>query len=94
VLETRTSLRPAPAATRAAICTAMPDRPESINSHTGEDVGAAESRRSTLVFLTKEAVRLALAGIAVGTACDGCPSIPDLMAMRQRTGACSCAPSV
>ena len=29
--------------------------------------------------LTKEAVRLAVAGTAVGTACDGCPSIPDLM---------------
>jgi len=42
-------------------------------------VGAAESGRPTLMFLTKEAVRLAVAGIAVGTACDGCPSIPDLM---------------
>jgi predicted peroxiredoxin len=42
-------------------------------------VGAAESHRPTLIFLTNEAVRLAVAGIAVGTACDGCPSIPDLM---------------
>jgi len=42
-------------------------------------VGAAESRRPTLMFFTKEAVRLALDGTAVGTACDGCPSIPDLM---------------
>jgi predicted peroxiredoxin len=42
-------------------------------------VGAAESHRPTLIFLTKDAVRLAVAGIAVGTACDGCPSIPDLM---------------
>jgi predicted peroxiredoxin len=42
-------------------------------------VGAAESGRPTLMFLTKEAVRLALNGIAIGTACDGCPSIPDLM---------------
>jgi predicted peroxiredoxin len=42
-------------------------------------VGAAESHRPTLIFLTKEAVRLAVASIAVGTACDGCPSIPDLM---------------
>jgi predicted peroxiredoxin len=42
-------------------------------------VGAAESHRPTLIFLTKEAVRLAVGGIAVGTACDGCPSIPDLM---------------
>jgi len=42
-------------------------------------VGAAESGRPTLMFLTKEAVRLALDGVAVGTACDGCPPIGDLM---------------
>ena len=42
-------------------------------------VGAAESGRPTLMFLTKEAVRLALNGIAVGVACEGCPTIPDLM---------------
>ena len=42
-------------------------------------VAAAESGRSTLIFLTKEAVRLALNGVAVGTACDGCPSLPDLL---------------
>ena len=42
-------------------------------------VGAAESGRPTLMFLTKEAVRLALEGTAVGTACEGCPSIPDLI---------------
>jgi predicted peroxiredoxin len=42
-------------------------------------VGAAESGRPTLMFLTKEAVRLALDGIAVGLACEGCPPIGDLM---------------
>jgi predicted peroxiredoxin len=42
-------------------------------------VGAAESGRPTLMFLTKEAVRLALDGIAVGIACDGCPPLPDLV---------------
>ena len=42
--------------------------------------GAAESGRPTLIFLTKEAVRLALDGVAVGTACAGCPPLPDLMA--------------
>ena len=42
-------------------------------------VGAAEAGRPTLMFLTKEAVRLALDGIAVGTACDGCPPLPDLL---------------
>jgi predicted peroxiredoxin len=42
-------------------------------------VGAAESGRPTLMFLTKEAVRLANEGVAVGTACAGCPDIPGLM---------------
>ena len=41
-------------------------------------VGAAEQERPTLMFLTKEAVRLALDGAAVGVGCDGCPSLPDL----------------
>jgi predicted peroxiredoxin len=49
-------------------------------------VGAAESGRPTIMFLTKEAVRLALVGTAVGTACDGCPSIPDLMARYAAAG--------
>ena len=42
-------------------------------------VGAAEADRPTLMFLTKEAVRLVLDGVAVGTACDGCPPLPDLL---------------
>jgi predicted peroxiredoxin len=42
-------------------------------------VGAAETGRSTLMFLTKEAVRLATQGVSVGVACDGCPAIDDLM---------------
>lgn len=42
-------------------------------------VGAAESGRPTLTFLTKEAVRLVVEGVATGTACEGCPSIPDLL---------------
>lgn len=33
-------------------------------------VGAAESGRPTMLFLTKEAVRLVVPGVAVGTACD------------------------
>jgi len=49
-------------------------------------VGAAECGRPTLMFFTKEAVRLALDGTAVGTACDGCPSIPDLMARYAAAG--------
>jgi len=42
-------------------------------------VGAAESGRPTLMFLTKEAVRLALDGVAVAVACEGCPPLADLM---------------
>ncbi len=49
-------------------------------------VGAAESGRPTLMFLTKEAVRLALEGIAVGVACDGCPSLADLVKRYQTAG--------
>jgi predicted peroxiredoxin len=49
-------------------------------------VGAAESGRPTLMFLTKEAVRLALDGTAVGTACDGCPPLPDLVRRYADTG--------
>lgn len=42
-------------------------------------VGAAESGRPTTMFLTKEAVRLALDGFAVGVACDGCPPLAGLL---------------
>ncbi len=42
-------------------------------------VGAAEQGRPTLMFLTKEAVRLVVPGVAVGVACDGCPPLPDLV---------------
>lgn len=49
-------------------------------------VGAAETGRPTLMFLTKEAVRLALDGVAVGVACDGCPSLADLMKRYEAAG--------
>ena len=49
-------------------------------------VGAAESGRSTLMFLTKEAARLAVDGVAVGVACEDCPSIADLMARFEAAG--------
>lgn len=42
-------------------------------------VGAAETNRPTLLFLTKEAVRLAIDGVATGVACEGCPPLPDLV---------------
>jgi len=47
-------------------------------------VGAVESGRPTLMFQTKEAVRLALGGVATGVACDGCPPLPDLLARYEK----------
>ena len=49
-------------------------------------VGAAEQGRETLMFLTKEAVRLAIDGVAVGTACEGCPSLPSLLERYGKAG--------
>jgi len=49
-------------------------------------VGAAESGRPTLMFQTKEAVRLALDGVAAGVACDGCPPLQDLLARYEKAG--------
>ena len=49
-------------------------------------LGAAEAGRPTLMFLTKEAVRLVLPGVAVGVACDGCPPLPDLVARYEKAG--------
>jgi predicted peroxiredoxin len=42
-------------------------------------VGAAEQGRETLMFLTKEAVRLALNDFADAVACDGCPPLASLV---------------
>ncbi|WP_223286208.1 hypothetical protein [Kocuria atrinae] len=39
-------------------------------------VGAAESGRDTLIFLTKESVRLAVTGFTKGTACEGAHHCP------------------
>ena len=39
---------------------------------------AVEQGKQVSMFLTKDAVRLALAGVAVGVACDGCPAIERL----------------
>ena len=49
-------------------------------------VGAAEQGRPTMMFLTKEAVRLAVPGVAVGSACDGCPPLPELLDRYERAG--------
>jgi predicted peroxiredoxin len=47
-------------------------------------VGAAESGRPTVMFQTKEAVRLALDGVATGVACKGCPPLQDLLARYEK----------
>ena len=49
-------------------------------------VGAAETGRETVMFLTKEAVRLAVTGTALGTACDGCPPLGELVERYERAG--------
>jgi predicted peroxiredoxin len=49
-------------------------------------VGAAEEGRPTLMFLTKEAVRLAVPGVATGTACAGCPPLAELVERYQAAG--------
>ncbi len=49
-------------------------------------VGAAESGRPTLMFLAKEAVRLAVNGFAFGVACDGCPPLADLVKRYEAAG--------
>jgi predicted peroxiredoxin len=49
-------------------------------------VGAAESGRPTLMFLTKEAVRLAINGTATGVACEGCPSLAELVKRYEAAG--------
>ena len=76
----------------------MPDSAKVvINLATGLDDGervtvallvggaALEQGKQVTMFLTKEAVRLALAGHAEGIACDGCPPIPPpVRAVRRR----------
>lgn len=49
-------------------------------------VGSAEAERPTLMFLTKEAVRLVVGDVAIGTACQGCPPLQDLMSRFAQAG--------
>ncbi len=49
-------------------------------------VGAAESGRPTMMFMTKEAVRIATEGIATGVACEGCPPLADLFKRYEAAG--------
>jgi predicted peroxiredoxin len=47
---------------------------------------AATAGKEVTMFLTKEAVRLALPGMAEGVACDGCPPLPTLAAQYAEAG--------
>lgn len=49
-------------------------------------LGAAEAGRPTMMFLAKEAVRLAVSGVAVATACENCPPLQDLVERYRQAG--------
>jgi predicted peroxiredoxin len=49
-------------------------------------LGAAERGRPTLMFLTKEAVRLATEGFARAVACEGCPPLDGLFERYRAAG--------
>ena len=49
-------------------------------------VGAAERGHPTLMFLTKEAVRLATNGFARAVACEGCPPLDGLLERYEKAG--------
>lgn len=68
-----------------SLATGLED-PEKVTVALLVAVGAVESGRPTLMFLTKEAVRLAISGTAVGVACQGCPPLPDLLKRYEAAG--------
>ena len=68
-----------------SLTTGMED-PEKVTVAFLVAVGAAESGRPVLMFLTKEAVRLATAGVATGVACEGCPPLADLLKRYEAAG--------
>jgi predicted peroxiredoxin len=47
---------------------------------------AAQAGKQVTMFLSKEAVRLALPNFAQGVACDGCPTLPTLAAQYAEAG--------
>ena len=68
-----------------SLATGMED-PEKVMIAYLVAVGAAETGRETLIFLTKDAVRLAVAGTAVGVPCDGCPPLAELLKRYEAAG--------
>jgi predicted peroxiredoxin len=61
-----------------SLCTGLEDT-EKVTIAFLVAVGSAEGGRPTLMFLTKEAVRLVVGDVARGVACDGCPPLEDLV---------------
>lgn len=54
---------------------------------------ALDKGRHVAMFLTKEAVRLALPGYGEAIACEGCPPVSRLMEQyREGVASCSCVP--
>lgn len=74
-------------ATKAVIslATGLED-PEKVTVAFLVAIGAAETGRETMMFLTKEAVRLAVTGTAVGVACEGCAPLADLLKRYEAAG--------
>ncbi|HJQ48702.1 MAG TPA: DsrE family protein [Amycolatopsis sp.] len=68
-----------------SLATGMED-PEKVTVAFLVAIGAAETGHDTLIFLTKEAVRLAVRGTATGVACDGCPALADLLKRFETAG--------
>ncbi|MBI1379232.1 MAG: peroxiredoxin [Frankiales bacterium] len=62
------------------------DDPEKVTVAFLVAVGAAETGRETLMFLTKDAVRLVSGTTATGVACEGCPPLADLVARYEAAG--------
>ena len=68
-----------------SLATGLED-PEKVTLAILVAIGAAEAGRPTLIFTAKEAVRLAVEGVAQAVACEGCPSLPDLVARYEKAG--------
>src|SRR5665213_1016513 len=80
--ETRSAM---PSKAAISLTTGLED-PEKVTVAFLVAVGAAEQGRPTVMFLTKEAVRLSLHGVAIGVACDGCPPLADLLDRYTKAG--------
>ena len=74
-----------PSKAAVSLTTGLED-PERVTVALLVAVGAAEQGRPTVMFMTKEAVRLGQRGVAVGVACEGCPSIPELVTRFETAG--------